>query len=691
MFLMILGLTSFKSFSQIVTTLGNPSVTSSGNISVPLIVNNFSNVAAVTINVQYNPNVLTYVSNTANPAISVGLITNGVAPAFVSVPGYRKFAAVWTDPNNGLSPISLPNGSILFTLNFTSAGGTSPLFFEPSGSGNEYADGNADILPVNFISGSVTINNTYNGGTSSFMTPTNWSTGFVPTNNSNVVIPATATSLSLASSVVALAKNFTINAGATVTVQPGAAISIGNGGPLQNLGFGSLVNNGTLNIQDGGSLVQAVNTTVSGSGVFNVARSGSASAFKYNFWSSPVVGQTLDFGTASDRYRYDPTFAVNNINLGFQPASNAPMMAGRGFAVTNGGNKTFTGVPHNGPYSVSALAINQGFNLVGNPYASAISIASFFTANPSIVGSAYIFFDNGSPVFNSNTSAEYITTNSAGSVVTPSITGLANLNGNIGTAQGFMIKTNANATVNFTNAMRVATANNLFRTAPIAGFRLAINGPSNIYNETLVTFMDDATDAIDNAFDSPKLKSGSLALYTMNATDALAIQALSPVTTVNKEVIIGLDAPIAGTYTFNAKAFENLAADFKVTLVDLATGVSHNFNNNANYVFSTVAGSSASRFKLVFSTNSTSSVAELASATFNAYVNADLLYINGANSAVKSVKVVDMLGRTIQTWNNLNTKENLTLNLSKELTNGNYLVQIVTENGVSSKKINALN
>jgi hypothetical protein len=74
--------------------------------------------------------------------------------------------------------------------------------------------------------------------TTAWNTAANWSTGAVPTTNVNVLIPTGASNYPIISSSGAAAKNITVNASATLTVNDGADLTLS----------GNLINRGTITI-----------------------------------------------------------------------------------------------------------------------------------------------------------------------------------------------------------------------------------------------------------------------------------------------------------------------------------------------------------------------------------------------------------------------------------------------------------
>jgi hypothetical protein len=74
--------------------------------------------------------------------------------------------------------------------------------------------------------------------TTAWNTAANWSTGAVPTTNVNVLIPTGASNYPVISSSGAAAKNITVNASATLTVNDGADLTLS----------GNLINRGTITI-----------------------------------------------------------------------------------------------------------------------------------------------------------------------------------------------------------------------------------------------------------------------------------------------------------------------------------------------------------------------------------------------------------------------------------------------------------
>ena len=144
-----------------ITTAGSSTVCPGGNVTVPVTITSFTNIEAITLRLDYNPNELNFVGYAnLNAAISSGSVNN------VSVnPTLSKIMIVWSD----VTPISLANGSKLVDLNFTLTTGVPVLTFNNTDNGGgdcEYADENGapmNDVPTSTYYFNATISNNFIG------------------------------------------------------------------------------------------------------------------------------------------------------------------------------------------------------------------------------------------------------------------------------------------------------------------------------------------------------------------------------------------------------------------------------------------------------------------------------------------------------------------------------------------------
>ncbi len=111
------------------------------NISVPLTVNNFNNVGAISLKIQYDPTVLTYTGISNQP--TTGNFTSNVSGGVITIG--------WFDT----TPFGKDSVKFL-DLNFSYIGGNSDLIFKTSQS--EISDAVGTPLYVEYINGSVSLN-----------------------------------------------------------------------------------------------------------------------------------------------------------------------------------------------------------------------------------------------------------------------------------------------------------------------------------------------------------------------------------------------------------------------------------------------------------------------------------------------------------------------------------------------------
>ncbi len=440
--------------------------------------------------------------------------------------------------------------------------------------------------------------------------PNNWGPcPGVPTIANNVLIPNVTPRPVVSSTPAAVCRALTLNTGAELTINSGQNLTADN----------AVTNNGIIRVMNSANFIQTANSTsYTGSGSMVVQRQGTSSSTVYNYWGSPITNANVP---GSNRYLYNSAVGTHS-NADDTPADpgwqaySGPMTPGRGYAATGAGLVTFTGTPNNNsvPYAVTTSAqpmtstvAGTRFNLVANPFPSAISAnlflqangpAATLPANRRIAGVLY-FWDDDNSGSSGYTTSDYATWTTIGSVGgggnTPQ--------GSIASGQGFKVDAETSGNIVFTNSMRGGDNSQFFRLAEDDEFMdrlwLNISGAGN-FNQTLVAFRDDATDLRDLMYDAYKVRGNAqMALGSVQANETFAVAAY-PTLTTDRVVPLLTYVAQQGTYTFEADSVDGFQG-FTIYLEDLLTGQLHVLQQGTTVAVQMGPEHEYGRFQLRFS------------------------------------------------------------------------------------------
>ncbi len=475
----------------------------------------------------------------------------------------------------------------------------------------------------------------WNGSTSSdWNNPANWTPNVVPSVSDDIQILTGTFAPSFLTPGNGFCRNISFVSGASLTVPSGYELTVSGNWAGSNTivsGSGRVVFNsasavhtgtttfrGVLSVTNGASLATGDGITLDNNaslmhgagtpggggtvtGRVNVRRIGSSSLNIYNFWSSPISNGSVN-SLGQNRFQYSPSAAtgtdVEGLRAGWQSASGA-MTVGRGYIATASNTANFNGFANNGSLSVGPLVNGSftSFNLIGNPYPSALSASAFVAANPQIGGSALYFWDDdGSAGTDYDAATDYAVWNNVGFVSGPN-SGLV-FNGNIASCQGFFVDAQNTNSVQFNNSMRTTSNSAFFSNEPIERFWLSVTTEGNHYNETLIAFRPDATDGMDNQYDARKMRGNeNIAFYSKAEGEDLAIQAI-PLLNNDKIVNLGLEASANGPQTLRLKHVDNIEESVQIILEDTKLGVFQNLRNNPNYNYVYDTQYDVSRFRI---------------------------------------------------------------------------------------------
>lgn len=499
------------------------------------------------------------------------------------------------------------------------------------------------------------------------------------------------------------AKNMYINNGFTVTITDGNFLR------LKNAVYNYNSNNSGLIVKSGGNLNQEFTGTNFNEGGMKVEReSFPIYRLDYTMWSSPTSGkpgeladQTLkQFSplTLDNRfYNYD---SANNIFAVVPDPTTEVFMPGKGYLIRAPNNHPefvaattpgtswlgqFEGPINAGNYTVP---VNSGFNMVGNPYPSQLSLVDLFDANPNLTGTAYFWRRRNNTAGGGNTQAFYATFTEAGGTGPsgPSVDSAGIEPDSYATSgQGFLVESTTVGNVIFTNAMREHSVGNIpfFRTtADKNRFWLNVSHAGLLYNEMLIAYMPNATNGLDKA-DGKFIGDANIALTSYLNNQEYIIQGRAPFT-VTDVVPLHFRAAVSGNYTIKFDRADGIFnADQNIFLKDNLTNVVHNIKT-ANYTFASTAGTFADRFEIVYTSSLSVGAPVFDANSVVLYKQNGAIQINAGNAVMNNVKVFDIRGRLVAEKNNINATET---SITTGAENQVLIVQISSDNnGVVSKK-----
>jgi hypothetical protein len=506
--------------------------------------------------------------------------------------------------------------------------------------------------------------------------------------------------------------NLRVSGGANVTpandVTIGNALDVASGSSLTIpanryiLVNGPLSNAGTFTVQNTGSLVQGTSSTLTNSGTFNVRRQGTDVFYVYNYWSSPISSGTVP---GSNVYGWNPntstqSYADDTLDPGWIPFSGA-MAVGRGYASTGGYLATFSGTVNNGVlppvpliYYNHSFSVAQGtpFNLVGNPYPSAISAHLFVAQNPDINGSLY-FWDDDFTGGSGFSTTDYATWNYTGTLPGSSTPGGG---GNsfggqfaIGSCQGFMVRaiTSVSPSISFNNGQRLTGPNDIFFRLESEPQRLYLSLESTEhFNQILIGLVEDATDGEDRLYDAVKIRGNSqIALAAENEGKDYSIMAFAP-PSVEKTIPLNVFIAQSGTYNFHSNTIEGFAG-YDIYLEDRSNLSYYPLNEGTQVPFNLNAGEIVDRFylhigpELVTDVNSAASNPSVRGWIFDGILNVTLHNVADA----QRLELFDISGKVV--WSSSSAVAvRLTVDVN-HLSRGAYILRLTSDSGVFSEKV----
>lgn len=365
------------------------------------------------------------------------------------------------------------------------------------------------------------------------------------------------------------------------------------------------------------------------------------SSGKWHLVSSPVTGARASafyFPGASPTWlKY---FNEATGNWVYINSLEEDLIPGKGYAVWVDSDKSDETATYDGLLNRSDLLVNleysgpiNGWNLVGNPFSSALDWDVAGWNHQNTTGIAYVW-NNGN----------YLTRNQIGQGTLP--------NGIIPSGQGFFVQATAsNANLTMPVNARVHQSSTFYKDAnptfeDALDISVEINGKSD---KTWIGFDEAASDEMDKDLDALRLDGSAdmPALMTKIGDKRISINMLEP---INQSVTIPLyfTNPVPGLAIIGF-GYVNSFVNTTLILVDRLTGDRIDLNETSTYQFDYAPSDPEHRFDLVFNRQTTALPDPVCDHDYRIFIEKGLVKIAKIheNDAVFCVSVSDATGRLL--------------------------------------------
>lgn len=431
------------------------------------------------------------------------------------------------------------------------------------------------------------------------------------------------------------------------------SITIKQGG-LLDVAY-DVVNEGSITIENNGSLIIRENKPSTGAGIYTIKRDSPdySQDDLYSIWSTPVSQAESQLNTIFDHaivtYAYDAS--QNPAQYVYVPSTET-MEVGRGYFVrpdvTNGvSTNTFSGQINTGdvPEPIYYNSPTDNWNLLGNPYASPLNWFRFQEANSDLLDGTVYFWNHTQT--SPNSSSDYISFNTTGS-------NPPGADQHIGTAQGFFVMANQAGTVKFKNEHRSIGPNDQFFKDNSnyqngrSWFRIT---GENEYSSILIGFMPEATNGFDTYFDTEVIDEGNiLSLYSLINDMKLSIQGRSELNlSEDVSIPLGFNIPDIGNYTISIDQ-EYIDPNYDIILDDTQLNIQTDLRISDYEFMADQQGENVNRFVLKFNKKETLGTDDLSVSPklIQPYFRGDHLeIINKTNVDPSEFFLYDLNGRLI--------------------------------------------
>lgn len=500
-------------------------------------------------------------------------------------------------------------------------------------------------------------------------------------------LPATVTSFTVQNTggIVTLsntslsATTLTINAGAKLTISSGQSLSA----TVLNIlsddtnGTGTFINEGTSSF----TTANVSQTLVDANNTINVNRNW--------YLSAPVAtGSTLPTGFTYWYYpESDANQGTNSGEYWLNPASTTEMM---GYAVTAApanSSITFTGTLNDGAKTIALSRTSgnpkTGFNLVGNPYPSYLTLSTTDVTGANLeqfsVWYRYVQSYNtetNKPVYAFQTEAFGTTP-----VKVPPM-------------QSFWVRTNTGGgTLSFANTQRshAASGDPVFRAKAADGpqlLELFVTNGTN-YDNTVLYFDEQFSDGLD-PYDAYKMLNGSIVpdLYTTVNSTKLAYKSMSAIPyDTDISLFFTPNASTQTTYTISASKFNNFEAGTQLWIKNNSTGVSQLISDGSPYTFDVAETGDNPKFSLILKAPGTATeLANTEKSNIFAFANENRQITVNCNDAISSNAIINVYNSLGQKVTSKEITKSLTV-IEQQLTSGVYVVAVSNAGKTTSSKV----